>query len=327
MAARSGKVDRALAELESLREGAHGPATEAALRRAFARDGAVVVAKAADVAAELELAGLCGPMEEAFPRFLVDPAKRDRQCQAKRAIVRALVHLSAPAEEVYRIAARHVQLEPVWGGSEDTAAELRGVAVVGLVQARAADALIVAADLLGDPKPAARAGAVRALLCSSRIDTTVPLLHLKIRSGDDDPRVTAECLAALVELAPDDGVPFAASYLDDGDPAIAEGAALALAQARSPAALAHLRDLVEREVDPERLGTALVAIAMLRIDPALEYLVDATSEGDLPIAHAALRALSLYNADARLSARIAAVVEARDDPALRRLFAERFEAD
>ena len=71
-------------------------------------------------------------MEVAFDRFLVEPLKNDKLCRAKIAIVQALDKIEHGRQKVFERAAGHVQLEPVFGGREDTAAALRGAALFAL---------------------------------------------------------------------------------------------------------------------------------------------------------------------------------------------------
>ena len=61
-------------------------------------------------------------LETAFDTFLVDPLKNDKLCRAKLAIVQTLDKLEHRKRDIFEKAARHVQLEPAFGGKVDTAA-------------------------------------------------------------------------------------------------------------------------------------------------------------------------------------------------------------
>jgi hypothetical protein len=61
----------------------------------------------------------------AFDRFFENPAKTDPQCWAKNALSRALTGFEHQDAAVFLRGMRHIQLEPVWGGTSDTAATLR----------------------------------------------------------------------------------------------------------------------------------------------------------------------------------------------------------
>ena len=71
--------------------------------------------------------------------------------------------MDADEEDAYRAALRHVQREPVWGGSEDTAGPLRATAAFALVRMNPRDLVVLLADLLADPDKVARSGAAKAL--------------------------------------------------------------------------------------------------------------------------------------------------------------------
>ncbi len=71
----------------------------------------------------------------AFRRFLADPSK-DKGCLAKIAIAEALTRLEHEEAEIFLEGIRHMQREPVWGGTEDTAAWLRGLCAIGLAGCR-----------------------------------------------------------------------------------------------------------------------------------------------------------------------------------------------
>src|SRR5262249_61044298 len=110
------------------------------------------------------------------------------------------------------------------GGPVAAAVESRGSCALGLVRRGYRAALLELADLLADPEPLARISAARAIASRGGEDA-LPLLRLKARAGDAEPRVSAECLSALMRLAPARSLPFVAGFLQAQDPTVAEGAA------------------------------------------------------------------------------------------------------
>ncbi len=80
-----------------------------------------VVAKAAALAGEHSLREQIPALLNAYGGFLQDPVKRDPNCMAKQAIARALVGLECEDTAFFLQGIRYRQLEPVWGGSADTA--------------------------------------------------------------------------------------------------------------------------------------------------------------------------------------------------------------
>ena len=187
-----------------------------------------VTAEAAEIAGEAQLADLAPDMVEAFERFLDDPVKKDKLCRAKIALVEALNKLEFTDERFYLHGIRYVQLEPVWGGSEDTAVPVRIACAFGLVRLRYRDVLTLLVDMLVDQDKAAQMGAVQALAYSGTEAASL-LLRLKVRVGDRDDEVIAECFGGILALTPEPGVAFVAEYLTSADEAIQQGSCLPLA--------------------------------------------------------------------------------------------------
>ena len=128
-------VEQQAADLESLRSATPGVAT-ASLRKALQHRNNYLVSKAAKLAADLSLIELLPDLATTFARFLDNPIKTDPQCWAKNAIAKALASLEYQEHELFLQGMRHVQLEPVWGGTSDTAGNLRGTCALALVQCR-----------------------------------------------------------------------------------------------------------------------------------------------------------------------------------------------
>jgi hypothetical protein len=311
-----------LARLQGLPSDA--PDARAELERICAKGPSLAVEKVALWMAERGDGSLGGALIAAFPRFLESAVKRDPGCRAKRAIAHALIQLEIDADDVWHAAVVHVQQEPVFGGREDTAAELRGLALFGLLRSRARDALGCAADLLADREPAARAGAARALAELALPDAALPLLRLRIRVGEPDPRVLGEYLSALMRLAPMDSLELVAAHLDSADPAQVEAAAFALAEHRSAETLQVLVRWLERQVIAELRRLGFLAVALLRTDAAVDYLLEQLAQADDSRAFAALAALELHREDAACVERVRAAVAARGDRELRAELLERF---
>lgn len=249
--------------------------TEAVLRRALGDRSASIVVKAVRRLLELEVPGLTPELIAAFAYFMKDPVKRDPGCRAKTWALRALQQQRHLDHEVYLTALTHRQLEPIYGGSEDTAVELRGLAALGLVETGWAYAAEHVVELLADRDAPARVSAVRAL---SRLGEAL-VLRLKALQGDPEPQVTGECLEGLLAIEQARAVDFVARFLRRSDEAVGEVAALALGASRLKEAYAPLREAWDRRVDRR---TVLVALATLRhadADRFLRQLVEQRSDG------------------------------------------------
>jgi hypothetical protein len=281
------------------------------------------VAAAASTAEHLEASTLVPDLVQAFEKLMRDPAKLDPGCKATTAIVQALIQLDDPAARVYFAGVRHVQKEGSFGTPVDAAAPLRGLCARGLARMGHPDALLECVTLLADPEIAARTGAVRAIADSGRPDGVL-LLRLKTLVGDKEIDVTGECFAALLSLDPAGSVKFVARFLDSRTEGIGEQAALALGESRLPAAFEVLREAWERGVLAEQRRTLLVAIAMLRIDEALEFLLGRLADESGPVAADALAGLAFYARDEAVLARVEGIIRERGDGALEAVFAREF---
>lgn len=273
------------------------------LRQALANHNSHVIATVAEIIGEAELADLEPDLVAAFAAFMHNPAKTDPGCRAKTAIANALRVCECPAENVFLQGVHHVQMEPVWGGQVDTAAPLRGACALGLVQMRSRHTLLELAHLLADPESDARIAAARALAYTGDL-ASVPLLRFKVLTGDAHAAVLYECFLALLKLDVETSLPFVAEYLKSDDPAIAESAALALGESRQEDAFAVLRDAWEETFDTELRRTLLLALATLRSEAALDYLLDIVRNEARVHADAALQALRMYQRDETLWRRV-----------------------
>jgi len=269
----------------------------------------LVAAKAARIAGEWEAAELTPLLTAAFGRFMVKPETTDKRCAAKIEILKALCKLEHPSPSVFRRALRHIQMEPTWGGTVDTAAEVRALGAMGLAQTSDPDALEEILPLLLDPARDARIGAVRALGASGLPGGTL-LLRLKALSGDE-PEVLGECCAALLRAEPAKSLEFVAQFLDHREEAVAEAAALALGDSRLEGAFAVLRNAFEHSAGQPVRRTLLLAVALLRRENAIDYLLDLVQNGGSPTSADAAAALATYNQDPRLQERLDRALKAR----------------
>jgi HEAT repeat protein len=273
-----------------VRESPESEESRRELRRVLSSEGSHAVARAAALVGELGISALVPDLVAAFPRFFEGLPKSDPGCSAKTAIVEALRRLERDEPALYRRGAVHVQMEPVWGGRVDTAVDLRGASALALAQTAVGDVLVDLANLLADPEPPVRVSAALAVAAHGRA-AGIPLLHLRVLAGDEEPRVVSECLLALLRLEARGELPFVTSFLEKDDPA-AEAAAIALGESRLPEALPVLRAWLE----PARrrgLGrAALLAIAALRRDEALDLLLAAVRDEEPQAARDALGALA-----------------------------------
>jgi hypothetical protein len=307
-------IEQKLAELDELP--ADREARSQPLAAALAHKHYRVVAKAARLAADGLLYDLVLALCAAYTRFLDKPLKTDPNCYAKKAIVRALVALDCDDVEFFVAGLRLKQMEPVWGGTADTAADVRGSCAMGLVASGSPRALVGIAELLYDPEPDARLGAVRAAACGNPREAEL-LLRSKILAGDAEPAIVGECFSALMSVAAEESLPFVAPYLAHADAALRELAALALGESRAPGALELLKNAWNAVVVDEEFRSALIgAVAAHRSESAFDWLLALVADARLPVAEQVVEALAPYKHNARLAQRLTTVLEQRGDRAL-----------
>lgn len=285
---------------------------KALLRKALRGRSNLLAARAAEIAGEWQLLDLHDDLLAGYAYFADDPVKRDPTCAAKFAIANALVELDRSDDELFLAGIRTVQLEPAYGRPVDTAAKLRAICALGLARSRYPDVLLELAQLLIDPEPDARLGAIQAIGQATEAGG-LPLLWFKLMLGDPDPAVVYESMAVALLLMPERAVKLVAAYLLVNDVPTAESAALALGESRLSEAFPALVEGWEQSQEPAVRQTILLALAMLRDDEATEFLIQVLETGSSYEARDALAALQVYRDDSRLWRRVEKRVAARDD--------------
>jgi HEAT repeat protein len=297
------------------------------LREALADRESLVIARAAEIVRRHKLRDLAADLLTAFDRLAsaTDTAKADPRCRAKTEIVQALTEIEHDDAEFYLRSIGYRQLEPVWGGSEDTAAHLRGLCGYGLVVARHRGALARLVELLCDPEKTARVDAVQALAATGREDAAL-LLRLKALTGDREYEVVGECFTGLLSLEVRDAIPFIARFLKDAPPDVRLEAAAALGSSREAAPFVALRDCWQTEVDREFRKALLIAIGSSRQPAGIDFLLQLVASHPMPLALDALAALAPCRFYADIRARVEAAVSDRQDRQLQRAFERDFAA-
>jgi HEAT repeat protein len=269
----------------------------------------LVVAAAATIVGEQARGELAAELETAFDRFLLDPLKNDKLCRAKIAIVQALDKIEHLRRDVFEKAAKHAQLEPVYGGHADTAAPLRGAALFALARIGGSDYHALLVDSLAENEKVVRVAAAQALAYIGS-EAAGLLLRLKARLGDNETEVLSECLAGLMTMGPEANLEFVSEFLDPTDAARCEAAALALGKSRLPEALDALSSCWRRTYDRALQEQVLLAISMMRLPAAADFLLGLVASEPEATALAAMSALKFHAYDIKLCERLAQVVKA-----------------
>jgi HEAT repeat protein len=317
----SRKIEQQLDSLSGLRAQGATEQTVTALREALASPTNVIVAKAATIAAALALQPLVPDLRHTFHRLFENAARTDPQCWGKNAIAKALKDLGHSASEDFLRGLDHIQMEPVWGGEEDTATVLRSTCALALVQCADITRLEVLrrlVDTFTDPIATVRADVARALAEMEGLEAAL-LLRLKARTGDREPAVTGQVLESLLQLEHQAAVPFVAGFLHTRGE-VAEEAALALGASRLPAAVEILKQTWtnSRVLVPE--DVLLRAISSSRQESAIEFLLDLVRNGPAREAVAAITALELHRGSPEIQDQLANAVAGREEAAVQERF-------
>ncbi len=151
----------------------------------------------------------------AFDRLFVDPVERDTQCWAKNAIAKALTELDYRESAPFLRGSRHIQMEAVWGGRQDTAQTLRGICLLALASCNdmpRAQILRLLVDAMADEAQTVRVEAVRAVAEMDGEEAAL-VLRLKARVGDREAPVIGQVFDSLLRLERDAALPLVAEFL------------------------------------------------------------------------------------------------------------------
>lgn len=263
-----------------------------------------IIGKAADIAREQLLYDLTPALCDAFKRLRGDGSKVDPSCMGKVPICRALVDLDCEDIPFLLEHIHYRQMEPVWGGSVDSAAEIRSLCAVALVASGWPRALVEITPLLHDPELPARLGGVNAIASGNPAQAET-LLRLKVHSGDPEPEVMGLCFENLLEIEPDESLPFVARFLRDKNEEICEQAALSLGTSRLPDVIPVFKQCWEEQyyLNPVR-RTIVKAASLHRSSEAIEWLFQLLTSSDKKLKTLIGDALRIYSANEALMQRL-----------------------
>jgi HEAT repeat protein len=286
---------------------------EADVRKGLQDRSNLVAAEAARTAAALRLSSLIPAMLAAFERLFHEPVKSDAKCWAKTAIVKALTDLDYDQSGPFVRGLSHVQMEPVMGGREDTASQLRALSALALVQCSDLGRVRIMRHLLEaltDVNEHVRCEAIRALAQLGG-DEAALVLRLKGKLGDPEVGVLGHVFDALISLEEGAGVAFVEPYLDSARTDIRDEAALALGASRRADAVAILIARWKDSSSSEFRDVLLRAMASSRIQPAVDFLLELVGTGSDRESAAALAALELLEGSEEIQNQIEAAKRRR----------------
>ncbi len=267
-----------------------------------------VIARAARLIARAGDRELVPVLVDALGRLLNMPAG----CRAKSAILEALDDLQYEGTEPFVRGISYRQMEPVYGGQVDTAADLRATCAIMLARRYYQDIYFEMARLLVDQEASPRLAAV-SVLTALGSECGEALVVMRVLTGEQDPMVLRKCFSGLIAADTDRSWSFVTGFLDSTDLVLAESAAIAVGESHNKHAFPVLRETWERNADMERKSTLLLALALTRDDEAIEYLLRMIREERAPQATRVLQAISIYSADERIRERVHEAVSSRGE--------------
>jgi len=297
-----GKLEERIDQLRQLRVVGAVAGVEEILRKALSDRSNLIVAEAARTSGELGVAGCIPHLLTSFERFFDDPVKTDPKCWGKSAIVKALVRLDYSESAPFVRGLRHVQMEPVYGGHEDSAPQLRANCALALVQCadlRRYEILAHLVDAMTDAADPVRVEAVRALHQLGG-DESVLLHRLKARLGDRRHIIIGHVFDALLNMERERAVPFVGEYLNSRDEELRDESALALGSSRLPDALGLLIQTWHEVQIDSYSGVLLRAISASRLPEAIDFLLNVLRTGSARQSVAATEALELHEGSENL---------------------------
>ncbi len=176
---------------------------------------------------------------------------------------------------------RHRQLEPIWGGTTDTAWTLRGACALAIVQCRQVNShrlFVCRIPHFVDKETSVRVNAARAIE-QVGTDSATLLLRLRAELAFGEPEVLGACYSGVLALEGPAAISGVAGFLAVEDDAAAE-AAVAIALTHSSNAVEVLCRALREGRDPWYLGTVLSALALTRQQEATNWLLELIGRED-----------------------------------------------
>lgn len=304
-------------------EGTHEQLTETVLA-GLEHSSSYVVAQAATLVPERELAVSGDLLVATYRRFLEKPTETDKGCRAKLALAEALTHLAHEDADFFIEGMSYTQVEPAYPSAIETAPHLRGACAYGLVRCMLLPWTAVMphlVDLLNDADPVARSHAANAIAHLGTPAAT-SVLRLKALIGDSEAEVTGACLAGMLKNDGNDesAVEFVARYLNS--PGLSGEAAAALCGSRNEGAIDRVIDACMK-APTDQLELYYLSLALCRQPSALQFLYDQIA-ADHSTASLAIKSLTPNRFYVEITERVSEAAERSGNPSLMKAFESGF---
>jgi len=313
--AKHDKLQGAIDELSALRSVSDPALLSAKLSAAIKQNNGILVARAIKIVRERKIESIIETLPAVFDRFIDNGAKTDPGCGVKNEIVRALLDRPERCEELYVNGTQLIQMEGGYGPPTDTAAELRGLCAMGLVCIASRQSMRAVTSLLFDPQKTTRQMAVKCAITAGS-DAAALLLRAKTLAGDTESEITGDALAGIMQIEKTQGLTFVQQFLFSDDESLAESAALAIGELRSPEAFDLLSELNDDVLMSRLRGALLLAMALTRDGRAVDLMIRTIEKEHIALASDAVRAAAIYRGDETIRDRVTQAVRARRDAGL-----------
>jgi HEAT repeat protein len=277
------------------------------VKKALSQKNNRIVAKAAKLCEEKLLYRLETELIHSYQNQL---KQADKNCIAKSAIMRALVALDCHEVDFYLAGLRYVQNEPVWGGQNDTAVDIRCSSAMGLISTSYPRAMLELVNLLNDPEPNARIGAARAISYGLNYEAAL-VLRQKLFCGDKEPEVLGECMSSLLSVEPEQSLPTITAHLNNDDDNLFELAALALGDSHQESALEALQHCWKTTfaIEEHRRRMLFKAITLHRSQEALDWLLERIETHDASLLELGIECLAIHKHKTTVKERMTTILE------------------
>ena len=256
----------------------------------------IVVSNAIARVIKLKCVELSGEIANILERLLnaKDPIKADKGCRAKIICVKGLKAFDELHRnyDLLRRALNHRQLEPVFGGHEDTGAFLRSEVATTIAALPLPEVTADVAPLLFDPQTQPQIAAIKALSYIAS-EAAVTALRVKAASDSATDEVTEELFAAVLKIDREP-IDFLKRFLyNECTETSRKNALFALGKFKGTEAFNALNDFYNYNSDLFLRKQILLAISITGTDEGYAMLKNCLSEGG-SVAEYAATAIGVY---------------------------------
>jgi HEAT repeat protein len=264
------KTETILNELKDYVSGIVGSPDISIIRKYLTSGTNTVVSKAAQSVATYQLKDLEQDIKSAYRNFKISP-KNDTCCTAKSSLVAALTEIGSQDIAWFKTESEFIQIEPIFGGSRDSGADVRVKCIEALTQFPWFQVARTLIDRIGDTETIVRMAAIKAISAYNGKEPEYIVLT-KTVCGDINSEVLGECFRALNSMETDGRLQIFEKHLNEDNDELCLEAAFALGETRLPEALTILLNAWEENIMPAKRELLLHGISIHKSKAATEFI-------------------------------------------------------